>query len=302
MPNHSAQKEYEALRDGRSIVLLRDWSSFTISGADRQKFLNSFCTNDVKRLMPGDSCEAFITSVKGRILGHGLVSCREQDHVFVGTPNQSPRLIEHLDRYIIREDVQLQDTTAHRTYFLASASMATLQVLANAGVWLQWNLLGAMDSAILETNANMPDEMLQMAGLKAAAGEEAFHMARIEAGTPLFGIDFDEQNFPQEVGRDRVAISFTKGCYLGQETVARIDALGHVNQQIVGVRFSGPDVPDPGTQLMKDGAVVGKITSATFSPKLKSAIGLAMVRREANAIGPQLTSAFGDCRVVALHA
>src|SRR5688572_1534605 len=101
MSNSPAQKEYDALRDGTGLVPLRNWSSFTIAGADRQQFLNNFCTNDIKRLTPGDSCEAFITSVKGRILGHGLISCREQSLVFVGTPNQSPRLIEHLDRYII---------------------------------------------------------------------------------------------------------------------------------------------------------------------------------------------------------
>ena len=78
---------------------------------------------------------------------------------------------------------------------------------------------------------------------------QRFDAARIEAGMPLFGVDFDDSNLPQEVGRDAEAISFTKGCYLGQETVARIDALGHVNQRIVGVRFSGTEVPAVGTEL-----------------------------------------------------
>ena len=90
----------------------------TLTGADRQTFLNNFCTNDVKRLAPGDSCEAFFTNVKGKILGHGLVTCRDDELVFITVPGQAAKLIEHLDRYVIREDVQLRDTTAERAYLL----------------------------------------------------------------------------------------------------------------------------------------------------------------------------------------
>jgi folate-binding protein YgfZ len=128
----------------------------------------------------------------------------------------------------------------------------------------------------------------------------AFTAARIEAGFPLFGVDFGEENFPQEVGRDPVAISFTKGCYLGQETVARIDALGHVNQRIAGVRFFGSDVPMNGTKLTLQGKEVGVVTSAAFSPKLGAPLALSMVRREANSPGTRLGSAIGECEVVAL--
>ena len=81
---------------------------------------------------------------------------------------------------------------------------------------------------------------------------QRFDVARIEAGTPLFKVDFDDSNLPQEVGRDAEAISFTKGCYLGQETVARIDALGHVNQRIVGVQFTGQR-----SSRCRNGAYVG---------------------------------------------
>jgi folate-binding protein YgfZ len=131
-------------------------------------------------------------------------------------------------------------------------------------------------------------------------GEEAFHALRIEAGTPFFGVDFDEDSFPQEVGRDREAIRFTKGCYLGQETVARIDALGHVNQKLVGVRFFGSEVPAAGTELSLGGKKVGRVTSATVSPQLQAPLALALVRREANAAGTRLESPVGECEAVAL--
>ena len=97
----------------------------------------------------------------------------------------------------------------------------------------------------------------------------------------------------------REAISFTKGCYLGQETVARIDALGHVNQRLVNVRFLGAEMPPAGSELSRAGAAVGQIASIYFSPRLNGMLALAMVRREANSVGTRLNSATGDCEVVA---
>ena len=91
-----------------------------------------------------------------------------------------------------------------------------------------------------------------------------------------------------------------KGCYLGQETVARIDALGHVNRTLVGVRFVGPDVPPPGCPLSAEGAVVGEVTSAAYSPRLAVPLALAFVRRGHNAPGTPLESPVGDAEVVGL--
>src|SRR6478609_5625660 len=110
--------EYQALKTGRAVVELTGWSSISVTGADRQAFLHNFCTNDVKRLVPGGSCEAFITNVKGKIVGHGLIGCADDELEFVGAPGQAAAIIAHLDRYIIREDVQLADTTESRSYVL----------------------------------------------------------------------------------------------------------------------------------------------------------------------------------------
>src|SRR3954469_11273132 len=101
----SFDREYQALKLGRAVVDLSGWSSISITGADRQAFLNNFCTNDVKRLVDGVCCEAFFTNVKGKIVGHGVIQCQDTEMVFVGAPGQASRLVEHLDRYVIREDV-----------------------------------------------------------------------------------------------------------------------------------------------------------------------------------------------------
>jgi folate-binding protein YgfZ len=163
-----------------------------------------------------------------------------------------------------------------------------------------WKLLGNVACGLHQTNLanrSLFRETALSDGL-VECGLATLNTLRIEAGTPLYGVDFDERNFPQEVGRDEQAISFTKGCYLGQETVARIDALGHVNQRIVGVKFVGETIPTAGTELTAGGATVGHVTSAAYSPLLLTPLALAMVRREHRAVGSRLESTVGSCEVV----
>jgi len=291
----SFDQQYEALKSGAAIVALADWTSFSITGGDRKSFLHNFCTNDVKRLVPGGSCEAFFTNVKGKIVGHGLIACREDELVFLGSPGQGAKLVSHLDRYVLREDVHLRDTTAERKFALIAGGELDMRETKE----LQWPLLARNDVGVFEGSSNASLTGLQNQGF-VIVGSEAFDAARIEVGMPLFEVDFDEDNLPQEVGRDKEAISFTKGCYLGQETVARIDALGHVNQQIVGVRFFGSGIPTLGLELTKGGAVVGRVSSACYSPKLAAPLALSMVRRGANAINTRIESSIGECEVVAL--
>lgn len=293
----SWQRDYEALRDGAGFVELPGWTSVTFAGKDRQTFLNNFCTNEVKKLTAGQSCEAFITNVKGRTIGYGLVDCRADEVAFITVPGQAAALLPHFDRYIIREDVQLSDTSAARAYFYFGAD-PQLPI----GRWIAWDLLGRVTGGLLEVATEVAELIhgAEVAGDYSKCDLPAFEALRIEAGTPLFGMDFNDSNLPQEIGRDRQAISFTKGCYLGQETVARIDALGHVNQQLAGVRFDGSSLPAPGVELQKDGVTVGRVMSATFSPQLDAPLALAMVRRETNAVGTRIESADGAAEVVKL--
>ena len=289
--------EYQALRTGKSYFELKDWSSISVAGADRQKFLNNFCTNDTMRLAPGTGCEAFFTNVKGKIVGHGLIWHHNRKMLIFGAPGQTDKLIEHLDRYVIREDVQLTDNAKNVTYFL----MIGGDERRVRG--LSWDLVGRTPTGILELTSletSEPDCVLtRVRSQWHRISADVFTSARIEAGFPLYGIDFNEENLPQEIDRDRQAISFTKGCYLGQETGARIDALGHVNQKLVRVRFTGSQIPPRDTELIADGKTVGRVTSAAFSPKFAAPLAFAMIRREANAPGTNLKSSVGEFEVVA---
>jgi folate-binding protein YgfZ len=110
--------------------------------------------------------------------------------------------------------------------------------------------------------------------------QASFEALRIEAGTPVFGRDLAETNLPQELDRDERTINFVKGCYLGQETVARIDAVGHVNQLLRGLQLPpGSSPPPPGAWLEHAGQRVGFVTSAAFSPGWNAAIALGLIRR-----------------------
>jgi folate-binding protein YgfZ len=292
----SFEQQNQALRAGRGFVELSSWTTIAVTGADRLPFLHSFCTNDVKRLTVGQSAEAFFTNVKGKTIGQGWIFSLAAEALIIGPPGQGPRLVEHLDRYVIREDVQLQDVSHERKWLFVSG------VNAPGVAALKWPVFGLMHGALVaaaqQSSIPIRQTLVELGFMECDAS--VLNAARIESGTPLFGVDFGDDNFPQEVGRDREAISFTKGCYLGQETVARIDALGHVNQRIVGVKLDGLASPPAGLDLTHGEKSVGRITSAAFSPVLHAQLGLAMVRKEHTAAGSRLESAVGTWEVVEL--
>jgi folate-binding protein YgfZ len=131
-------------------------------------------------------------------------------------------------------------------------------------------------------------------------GYEALNILRLEAGIPWFGYDFDETVIPHEAGLENSHISYTKGCYTGQEIVERVRSRGHVNRRRVGVSFLGTEVPTAKTPLLADGAEVGRVTRAGFSFALGQPIGMAYVRRENNSPGSRLTWSGGEAEVIEL--
>jgi folate-binding protein YgfZ len=320
------ETQYSALNGGVGIVDFSARTQIELSGADRATFLHNLCTNAVRDLPVGKGCEAFILNVKGHTVGHVFVFICPDSIVLETVPRQAEKLLAHFNRYLIREDVQLVDQSKHWAELLLSGPQAEA-LLANQGlrppqerlahiagriagcqVWLRKiDLAGPVGFLVA-----CPRELLSQvqAALVAAGaipcGEEAFDTARIELGTPLYDRDIGEENLPQEIDRDRLAISFTKGCYLGQETVARIDALGHVNRLLRGVKFGGEAIPPSGMLLRIDaesstgGKTVGHITSACWSPQLNAPLALVLVHRDSATVGTMLQSQLGAAEVVSL--
>jgi folate-binding protein YgfZ len=316
---------YRALVEATGVVDLTGRTQLELTGDDRAAFLHNFCTNSVRSLPVGGGTEAFILNAKGHVLGHVFVFCGPSSIILDTGPGQSERLSGHLDRYIIRENVAIHDRTSQWGVLLIGGPQATalmeslaLDVPRERFGHTESSLVGrpvyprrvdlvGPDSWLLACRREDVDSLLVALGNAGAiqADMQAFEMARVEAGTPLYERDITEKNLPQEVNRDAQAISFTKGCYLGQETVARIDALGHVNRVLVGVRFDTAQVPAAETELFatadtSKGTAIGAVTSAAYSPRLQKALALAYVRRGFTHPGSKLSSTVGAAEVIAL--
>ena len=287
----SFQADYEALNGGDGYYRLKDWSVVEMTGKDRQAFLHNMCTNDIRSLSSGNACEAFCTNVKGKIIAHVLVIAHEDRIELLAVPGQADSLIAHLDRYIIREAVKLTDATRDTTWCYCGYHEIARDSSPSAA---------AASTTVAGDSVGLPGFLVRgdTQSDRQRCSFEAWEAVRIEAAFPLFGVDFDNSNLPQEDNRDHLAINFNKGCYLGQETIARIDALGHVNQRIVLLHFAGESLPDVGEELHANGNLVGHVTSRCWSPKRQSPIALAMVRRGSNEQNTQLESAVGTATVI----
>ncbi|MBT4865131.1 MAG: folate-binding protein YgfZ, partial [Planctomycetaceae bacterium] len=245
-----------------------------LTGSDRAKFLHNFCTNDIKRLGEGGGCEAFVTNIKGRVLGHIFVFATADSLWIDSVPGADETLIAHLDRYLITEDVVLNSRTEEFGEFFLTGPSA-VDALAKMGIDAEslglngHSVLGAGETFVTVRRVdwlNEPDFLMLVACDKlenarsalTAAGilesnPETFDALRIESGFPLYGCDISDENLAQEVGRTQQAISFTKGCYLGQEPIARLDAMGHVNRQLCGLKLASGPVPQRDSVIVADG-------------------------------------------------
>ncbi len=282
--------QYTAATTALGVVRLDGWTTLRLVGVDRASFLHNMCTNDIRNLPVGGQCEAFLTDVKGKIVGHVVVLAEPDQLTLITVPEQADNLIAHLNRYIIREDVRLTDDSRNRNwaiYFgweepVDEPSIGQpfhrlgpeITVAPCTFVWLRGAWIG--------TTNDVDFDALDADGCT----EPVWHALRIESGWPLFGVDFDSSHLPQEVGRDARAINFRKGCYLGQETIARIDALGHVNKRLATVRLA--EEAPVGAELTAGGQVVGALSSVTWSPRLEAWLALAMLRRGHNEPGSKL--------------
>ena len=318
--------EIDALLDGDGLADLSARTQIEVTGADRASFLHNLSTNEIRKLKPGGGCEAFFCDARGHIQAHAYIFCREQSLVIDSVPGAADVLMPHLDRYLIREDVQLTDRSGEWCELLLAGPnsgellarltgvdpaalagrVATVEAsLANCDVQIRcFDLLGPGTYAIvaMRTDRDAIWKALTATGA-IPCGDQAIEVLRIAAGSPLNGVDITSRNLPQEVARDDRTISFVKGCYLGQETVARIDALGHVNRLLCGLRFSfagSGDLPAAaGMALTVGGQSVGEVTSAARSTRLGQ-VGLGYVRREHAAPGSRLESPAGAVEVATL--
>ena len=300
-----------------------------ISGPDRAKFLHNLTTNDVKRLAEGSGHEAFVTSPQGKTLAY--ITNLATDHAVLlrSDPGVADSFVPHLTRYGVFDDIAINDVSgqtfeyhlvgpdADQVVCVLTIDPADLtkpyahrQVEVDGRVVrvVRESWLGAPGWTLIGPTASRNSIRAVLASLGSEGDAATWDAWRIEAGTPVSGRDVQANNLPQEVGRDARAINFVKGCYLGQETVARLDALGHVNRILRGGWIEGANVvPPDGTPLVDAGGKpAGSITSAAWSESREAPVWLGYVRvAQANAstrlIVPSLSAGDGT-EVVAVVA
>jgi tRNA-modifying protein YgfZ len=281
-----------------------------VAGGDRNKIVNNLCTQDIRTLADGQIAETFITDVKGRTLSHGIVAGLPDKLWFLTTPGQQDRLVPHIDRYIIREDATvsgLSDAWSGTLVPPSSPTLATFRDWPNwdanrSAQWLHrdgaeavcvdvpWWTGGAKLVLVPSSDLQSPGEVANssVANSSVAASEtsnrQGWELERLRAFWPWYGIDCDERNLPQELGIDDRAISFHKGCYLGQETVARLDALGQVQKKLVLLRIDGDGPLSLPCRVELEGKEIATITSVASTGQ-GDRLALGMVRRGHLAVG-----------------
>ena len=310
--------EDRALRTGAALVDTSAREVIRVSGPDRVSFLQGMVTQDVEGLPVGSVADAALLTAKGAMVADARVVKRTDDILLLTEPGFGPVVLGMLERYLISEDAELSDASpvfgqlavvgpeadalAARALGLEPPAGAALRPFDAAGTtgWAlpQGLLLPGVD-LLLPVDALLPvfDRLLEAGATP--AGFAALEVLRVERGTPRFGTDMDEKTIPLEANLQR-ALHFQKGCYIGQEVIARATFRGHVNRHLVGLRFSG-ELPATRTELFVGERRVGWVTSAVRSPRF-GAIGLGYAHRDVAQPGTELTLAggAGTARIEAL--
>jgi folate-binding protein YgfZ len=312
--------EYESARAAAVVFDRSHHGKVEVTGPDARSFLHNLSSNDITGLAPDHGCEAFLLTAKARVVGHVLifhVARPDGPTLWLDAgPGMGEKVRQHLDHYLISERVEIAERTEEYAQLhvagpaaravLESAFVGTLpelgqpqQMPLTAGSNRQirrHDVLGLPGYDLVIPRAEAADiwQTLLAAGAR-PAGLDTYETLRVEAGTPLYGKDIDESHLAMETGRTPHAISFTKGCYLGQEPVVRSRDLGHVNRGLVGLKFpDGTTVPH-GAKLFRAGAEVGSVTTCVMSPRA-GAIALGYVRRGSQEPGTALeVEAAGTC-------
>jgi aminomethyltransferase len=302
---------YKAATQAAAVTELDSFGVVKLTGADRVSWLQGMITNDVDKLLPGGGCYAAHLTPQGKIVAHMYVY-KDDDALWLSLERAAlPKLLAAFDRLLITEDVQVVD--ASDTYSILSVlgprAAAALEGWLGGPLHFQecyahrsigecritYSRLG-YDIWVRRGEANSVMRSLVEWGVT-AIDYGTWDVVRTEAGIPVYGIDIDETTTMPELGEE--GIRYDKGCYIGQEVVAKIKYIGHVNRRFVGLRISG-NVPEMKSPIRKGGRDVGYTTTTVFSPALNQPIALGFVSRSAYAPGTEVEVGTGTATIVDL--
>jgi folate-binding protein YgfZ len=322
-------QEYAAVRDGAGLIDLSPRGRVLVRGSEAVQFLNGLITNDMKTLEPNTWMPAAFPNVQGRLIASVRV-IRLQDEgtdknvyptFLVDTEAAThERVLKIIERFTLAGDFRVNDITSQTAMLSVQGKNASIVVDSvlgeaaavsgqNAVRQISWQPAGmtaevtlvhashtgedGFDLIVDKDHATSLWHALQQAGAQ-SFGYDALEILRIEGGAPRYGIDMDDTNVVTETNLDN-AVSYTKGCYIGQEIIARIKYRGHVAKKLSGVMFDGTVEVDPGALINSvDGKEVGRITSVAYSPKLNRTIALAYLKYDYVTPGTDVKAATGN--------
>lgn len=319
--------EYDAVRSGAGLIDFSQRGLLQFTGSDRLPFLQGMLSNDLKLLKPFEGQYATLLTQQGKVIADVRVLCSLNSFYLDFWETLKDKILAHLNRYLVADEVEIADR---------SQEYSTLSIQGPRSAALLGGLVGSMElpgpslqhamvtvdgAAICIVGASHTGELgydliipvrdfamiarrLTDLGAQFSAswvGAQAQNILRIEAGIARYGVDFNEDNLLLEVGLD-YAVSFNKGCYLGQEVVERIRSRGHVNKKLCGLFIDGPTPASAADRLQKDGKEAGVVTSSVFSPRLDRLLALGYINKDFWAPGTELTLIRADRAVRAIVA
>jgi folate-binding protein YgfZ len=288
--------QVEGARLGCLAVPRPDLATLVITGKDRITWLNGLLTCDLVNRAPDAAVYGLVVGRNGRVLADAtIVLDEESSRAFVATPME---VVEgtrtHFDHYLVMEDAEVTyaSNAFHVWALHGPRSQEALVAARSAGAiggMIDWTGLGGALLLVPTTvEGAVREELQSVAQVGDASGWEAL---RLERAVPMFGIDFNEKTYPQEAGLEKAAVSFQKGCYLGQEVVCMLEMRGHVKRRLVPLVLAAEcEQPPPGGTVVmsEEGTPVGEVTSAAGSPTLDRVVALAMVKRAVAQTGKQV--------------
>jgi len=303
------RREYDALVGGAAVLDLSWMAKLSVTGRDRVRYLHNMLSNDIKSLAVGRGCYAAMLTHQGRMEADPHVYALADELRLECLPAGAGRLLESLRRFVVADQVVFEDQTEH--FALLSVQGAEARPSVEEATGVRVGELGPLGHAAVPGRERWSVVRRDRAGREGydlwlpaedapavwrawtaqrgatATGLTALDWARTEAGMPWYGVDMDETSLPMEFGLMH-AISMTKGCYRGQEIVARVVHRGLLHRGLAGVGFEGGEVPARGAVLRAGASAAGEITSATYSPRLGRWLALAVVKEPHRVPGARL--------------
>ena len=312
-----SDQQYNAAHNSAVLIERSSQGTVALTGADRASFLHALLTNDIAGLPKGRGVYAAYLTPQGRMISDMRVIETGSRLLLNVDRHVAAPLAERFETLIFSEDVQAKD--ASDIAVLGVHGPASARMIQHATSVSVADLTSQYDNLTVESLTIVRDDALGVPGydvyvpgsdrdairaklIDAGAvpvSDEVAEALRIEAGRPLFGVDMTTDTIPLEAGIEDRAISFTKGCYVGQEVIVRIMHRGHgrVARRLVSIVIAGGDVPARGDKILLGDRTVGEITSATASPRAGSPLALGYVQREHAVAGTEVTVGGSQARI-----